>query len=156
MPTIGAKLMECFFFCVQCMLLASTHAVRVVYVRSCFCFSLSLVLTFSLSIHPSISTHSLFLSSFHSSSLFLSSLALSLSLSSHTHRPYIPGITVNAKLLRGTVVRIPPRQGDVLRAVPPPQLFNPDLTLHAQVFCKKSRSPPLLLGIAPLSLPLSP
>ena len=143
-----------FLFCVQCILFASTHAVCVVYVRSCLCFSLAR----SLSLYPSIhlSPHSIFLSSFHSSSLLLSSLALSLSLSyTHTHRPYIPGITVNAKLLRGTVVRIPPRQGDVLRAVPPPQLFNPDLTLYAQVFFKKLRSPPLLLGIVPFSLPCS-
>ena len=113
-------------------------------------------LTFSLSIHPSISTlnFSLIVSFFLSLTFFSRSLALSLSCT-HTHRPYIPGITVNAKLLRGTVVRIPPRQGDVLRAVPPPQLFNPDLTLYAQVFFKKFRSPPLLLGIVPFSLPCS-
>ena len=151
-------------FCVQCIYSLHLHMLCVL----CMCvlvgvslsrslvLSLARSLTFSLSINPSISPHSLFLSSFHSSSLFLSSPALSLSLSSHTHRPYIPGITVNAKLLRGTVVRIPPRQGDVLRAVPPPQMFNPDLTLHAQVFFFKKRSPPLLLGIVPMSLPLSP
>ena len=153
MPTIGAKLMECFFFACS---VYSLHLHMLCVLCMCVLVCVSRSLAHFLSIHPSIYLHTQFFS--HRFILPLSYFLLSLSRSLcliHTHRPYIPGITVNAKLLRGTVVRIPPRQGDVLRAVPPPQLFNPDLTLYAQVFFKKLRSPPLLLGIVPFSLPCS-
>jgi len=47
------------------------------------------------------------------------------------NKPYIAGITVNSKLLRGTLVRIPPRQPELVRALPPPPPLNPDLSLRA-------------------------
>ena len=150
MPFLRAVYTPCIYTCCVC----CVCAFLLVFLSLARSFSRSFAR--SLSLYPSIhlSLHTLFFSHLFSLSFFSHSLALSILY--HTHRPYIPGITVNAKLLRGTVVRIPPRQGDVLRAVPPPQMFNPDLTLHAQVFFLKKRSPPLLLGIVPMSLPLSP
>ena len=46
----------------------------------------------------------------------------------HTYK----GITVNSKLYKGTVVRLPPRQPELLHALPPPPPANPDLSLRAQ------------------------
>jgi hypothetical protein len=47
------------------------------------------------------------------------------------NKPYIPGITVNARVLRGTVVRIPPRQPDLIKALPPPQPVKVDVSIQA-------------------------
>ena len=48
------------------------------------------------------------------------------------NKPYISGITVNSKLLRGTVVRIPPRHGmELLQSLPPPPPVKVDLSLSS-------------------------